>query len=341
MHVAFDWPFRRLSWGRTVILVHGECADGYTSAGLLLRKFPEASVRYTHPTKLRRLLSRLAWRPRLGRLILADLSPQARDLDTVLHTLGRITRRALVTWIDHHAPQWPHPFELAVRDLGVEVVLDRTGKESGASLAANWAEESRPMAGRIADLIRRRDAWVEPHNPEARAWTLVALEHGRSYVGRLARGDVEKYESEGKVLLEREEKQIERVLSQVAYPTIRVAWIWGTVDISDVADRAFRARPDLVFLFKFEPKGRVSLRSRPDRPIAAELAQKFGGGGHAHAAGFSLGIPWIARSAYRWRKTAHPKAKRVLDTAESMAATPARPAARAAVPPPKPKRPRV
>lgn len=304
---------------RAHLFVHGACADGLTSAGLLVRRYPGARVVYTHPTQLRRDLERVAADPALERLVLADLSPQRDDVEAVATLLGNVRRRAEVAWLDHHAPQWPPEVEARLRAAGVDVVLDRSGTESGASLAARWTGESDPRLLRVADLIRRRDAWTDPHDPDARAWTLVAEHLGEDYVRRLAEGRLDGLDAEGRRLLEAEETRLERALASVRRHAPAVAWLWGEEDISDVADRLFRADERIVFLLRIGPSGRVSVRSRPGRPLAARLAQRMGGGGHDHAAGFDLKLSGPRRWFLRLQKTRHPKARAALEAAASLA----------------------
>lgn len=287
---------------RDVIVVHGGCADGLTSAGLLLRRLPGAEVIATQPALLGETLARLAPDERVRRLVIADLSPQAADIDAILTHIADVRRRVPVTWLDHHAPQWTMDFENRLRALEVEVSVDRSETESGASLAAKWTQEKDPRVLRVADLIRLRDAWVEPHNEAARAWTLVATAR-EDYVQRLASGDLNGLEEEGQRLLAEKEASIARSLAAMRRHGPRVAFLWGEDDVSDVADRTFQRDPDVVFVLRFGPSRRVSVRSRPERPDAASLAQAFGGGGHAHAAGFTLKMPWLRRVMYRLTKT--------------------------------------
>lgn len=315
--------------GRDVLLVHAGCADGLTSAGLLLRRFPGAEVRAVYPAEVRAALEALAAEPDVGRLVLADLSPQAADLGAILTLLERLRGRAEVAWIDHHAPQWTTEFERAVRGLRVDVLLDRSEKESGASLSAAWTKEVDPRLLRVADLIRKRDAWVEPHNPEARAWTLVATENPE-YVVRIAAADLGGLEEDGKRLLREQEARIAQALASVRRFSPRVAYLWGEDDVSDVADRLFASDPDVRLLMRFGPSRRVSLRSRKEAPIAAALAQAFGGGGHANAAGFTMRMSFVRHIVYRLARTRSGAVKAALAAGEQAAsgAGPPTPASR-------------
>lgn len=300
-----------------LILVHGECADGLTSAGLLLRRFPGSRYIATHPSELKAVLERVSNEPLPDRLILADLSPQASELAAIGALLDQIAKKTKVTWIDHHDPQWPVDFEKRAHKAGVEVVLDRTGRESGASLSAQWAQERDHAFNRVADLIRLRDAWVDSQNPDAMAWTLVAVERDDDYVQRLATGRLEGLEEEGRVLFSKHQGEIDAALKRVRKHSPQVAWLWGDQDISDVAHQLFARESAVVFLFRFSPSGRVSVRSR--KPLAAKLSQDLGGGGHARAAGFTLRLSPIARIAYRVRRGRVLRVRAILERAAALA----------------------
>lgn len=307
----------------SLIVVHGKCADGLTSAGLLLRRLPRARVRYTQPAELAEALEHAAAETAVMTVVLADLSPQLKDAKRVLASLELLQqRKAKVAWLDHHAPQWSSEFEASVKRLGVDLHVDHTETESGASLAAAWAQEKDPQLLRVADLIRRRDAWTHPHDPQARAWTLVALED-EEYVQRLAAADLRGLEEKGEQLLKWKEESIARSLAHVRRHDESVHYLWGEDDISDVADRLFDSDPKAILLLRFGKSGRVSVRSRGDREAAAPFAQQMGGGGHANAAGFTLTLPVATRLWYRIRRHGHPIVKDALRKASEVAARPA------------------
>lgn len=328
------WLDRPALGPKTVILAHRDCADGMTSAALLLRRLPKAKLLFVHPADVVDALQKLARDPKVGRLVLADLSPQEAHREAIAADLQRILARGPVAWLDHHAPQWPASYEKALRTLGVDVVLNRDETESGASLAAAWAGETDPDLVRIADLIRRRDTWQDPHNPEARGWTLLARAMGPKYIQRLAQVRLAGMEAEAQRLVDQEEYRIQGLLARVRHHNPQVAWLWGDEDISDLADRIFHSDPQVVFLLRFTPEGRVSIRSRPEVAKAAELAQGMGGGGHAHASGFEIPLTFWERLTYRRQQHEHEKMKAALAKAEALAAgaapQPRRPAKRLA-----------
>jgi oligoribonuclease NrnB/cAMP/cGMP phosphodiesterase (DHH superfamily) len=292
------WPRGRRP--HRVFLVHGKCADGLTSAGLLLHRWPDGMVLYAQPAELlQRLRYGLQYPPWLE-LVIADVAPQTHEADETLRVLKDLRTHCRITWIDHHAPQWTAEFEQRLKEAGVDVVVDRTGQESGASLVAKWAHIKDERLLDVADMVRRRDAWTDPHNPRARAWVSVAGALRREYVDRLADVRLEGLEDEGTKLVNLKDQRVAEILrTRVRRHSDLVRWQWGSDDVSDVADRLFQTDREASVFLRFGKTGNVSIRSRHDRPVAAEIAQAFGGGGHANAAGFNLPLHFWARIAYR------------------------------------------
>ena len=312
------WPTeRRLE---RAFIVHGKCADGFTSAGLLLHRWPKSMVLYAQPSELLERLTAAAANPPSEALVIADLSPQLEEADALLAVLADLCKKCDVTWIDHHAPQWSAEFEKTLRKAGVEVVLDRKKLESGASLVASWANIQNPRLLRVADLVRRRDAWTDPSNPDARAWVAVAGARRREYVDRLVDVTLDGLEEEGRQLVAQKDARVVEVLAtKVKTHSPAVWWQWSQDDVSDVAERLFEISPLARVYLRFGPRGGVSIRTRDSMPIAAELAQGFGGGGHGNAAGFQLSMTPARQLMYRVLRGRDPKVRRVRDQAHRLA----------------------
>lgn len=303
---------------QSLILVHGDCPDGFTSAGLLLRRLPHAKVVYTHPSHLRSELEAAAsasW----DDVVLADLSPQRDDNDRILELCQSLVKEARVAWLDHHAPQWDADFEEKLRAVGVDVHVDHDEQESGASLAAAWVHETDPGLLHVADSIRKRDAWVDPQDPDARAWTLVAAHLGKDYVNRVRDANLEGLPELGAKLVEEDDRHQTRLLGRIKAHSPRVHYLFSEESISEVADRLFHADSNACVLLRFTRHGRVSVRSRAGCPIAASLSQSFGGGGHANAAGFELNLGFLDRVWMRLRRAHHARVREALQRAETAA----------------------
>lgn len=315
---TIHWPGERRF--ERAFIVHGKCADGFTSAGLLLHRWPKGMVLYAQPSELLQRLEQAVKNPPSEALVIADVSPQLSEAEAVTRLLAQISQTCTVTWIDHHAPQWSPEFEKALRKAGVEVVLDRRQAESGASLVASWASIKDPQLLRVADLVRRRDAWTDPTNPAARAWVAVAGKRRREYVDRLVDVDLAGLEEEGRQIVGEKDNRVVALLAKKVKPhSSKVWWQWAHDDVSDVADRLFTISPLANVYLRFGPHGGVSVRTRSEKPIAAELAQEFGGGGHAHAAGFHLEMHPARRVVYRVLRGRDPKVRKVRRSAHLLA----------------------
>ena len=84
-------------------------------------------------------------------------------------------------------------------------------------------------------------------------------------------------------------------LASVDVPAANCSWAFA----SDVAHELLRLFPDAPFAATYYDRadGRrsFSLRSDDNRTDVAEVAKRFGGGGHRNAAGFETTIPWEAK----------------------------------------------
>jgi nanoRNase/pAp phosphatase (c-di-AMP/oligoRNAs hydrolase) len=72
-----------------------------------------------------------------------------------------------------------------------------------------------------------------------------------------------------------------------AYGSTSVAIVILTEDTSRILHRVLEKFPNADVAVGVNPRDNsISLRSRPDGPSVARIAEKLGGGGHASAAGY-------------------------------------------------------
>jgi len=95
----------------------------------------------------------------------------------------------------------------------------------------------------------------------------------------------------GKTILQYQTKCIEAAIKQ-AYPMelagYTVPCINTTHLVSEIGNELAKGHPFAVMYFDTADKRVYSLRSAEDGIDVSEIAKKFGGGGHKHAAGFTL-----------------------------------------------------
>lgn len=212
------------------------------------------------------------------------------------------------TWfflIDHHAT--------AINDLhGLSGLTQYTDLgRSGARLAWDFLFPG-TEAPRMIDYVQDRDLWQ---------WKLPLTKETNSYIGSLSFSfeawdtlmlggdDITKHArwaAAGEALLRRQDK----LASEMARGAVRTSFA-GYDDIplcnvpgafaSDVGHILAKDAPFSVTFHFAHNKLLVSLRSREgDGADVRQIAEKFGGGGHRHAAGFSLENARVAEAFVWW-----------------------------------------
>lgn len=109
--------------------------------------------------------------------------------------------------------------------------------------------------------------------------------------------DVLRLAARGEIILEHQNHEIQGILDK----DIPLIWIAGyrvpcvntTTHISEVGNQLSQGHPFAAMYFETADKRVYSLRSSKDGIDVSAIASLFGGGGHFHAAGFSVDKPGI------------------------------------------------
>lgn len=278
------------------IVTHDNCPDGLASAILLHDAIPEAEVRFVqHNT------AALIDLPATPNILFCDIAPpRARVAEFI--AVGAIV-------LDHHKTQ--RDVVEAFGEDGVYADEAREPGVSGASLA--YREVWDPIVGGQATPIERtramefarlagiRDTWQRssPHWRDACAQAealffyprerfLFEAPFGVEYVDFATMLDL------GQILLERHERNVQQTLDGAYRRTskkgTKLTIFEGLTHTSDGAE--IETTADLVVGFHYavvdtHPSVIFSTRSRGDFDCSA-LCRSYGGGGHTHAAGFSV-----------------------------------------------------
>lgn len=215
-----------------------------------------------------------------------------------------------ITIIDHHKtavedlthPDWGKP-------SNVNLILDLN--KSGCVLtfeAFNDPNFERPVP-HLLSLIQDRDLWRFVY-PETKA-VLAALEvvertvdHWDIYMG--CEWSVSSLELMGKTLLEERDAEIKSLLEHRSEVSID-EWV---VPVCNIPKRLASEAGNILatgapFSASYDTNSddkstlvTVSLRSCEDGEDVAEIAKRFGGGGHKHAAGFKTSLEAITSGCY-------------------------------------------
>jgi hypothetical protein len=260
---------------RIAVIYHGGCTDGFGAAWAAWKRHGGAAsylpARYGEPL------------PDPGgaeRVYLLDFSAPRAVLDA-------LAGRHEVRLLDHH--------KTAAEALGDAPYATFDMHKSGAVLA--W-EHFHPAAAvpRLLAYVQDRDLWrfVLPHSREVSAALSsypMQFEEWQALAERLD-AEPQTIVAEGAAILRYLVQQTATVCDEAMWRAVGghlVPVVNATNLASEVGEELLRRHPDAPFVASYYDTAqgyrKWSLRSRPGVDVSA-IAQRFGGGGHAQAAGF-------------------------------------------------------
>ena len=250
-----------------VVLYHAECTDGFGAAWAIWKRFPKAvfqAVKHGYPPP-----KNLGGR----HIVIADFSyPRP-----ILEELARDAASLQV--LDHHvtAQQALAGLPYAYFDL----------KKSGAVLAWEWAHQT--PAPWLLLYIQDKDLWhwTLPGSREINA----ALASYPMDFEQWDRFRQETLEAEGRAILRYENEIVSKIAAAavlVNFEGHTVPAVQSTVLTSQIGERLSSAHPFCVIWHDRDGRRYFSLRSSEAGADVGAIAAKYGGGGHTHAAGFSV-----------------------------------------------------
>lgn len=258
---------RSFSEPPTVVLYHAECADGFGAAWAIWSRFPSARfipVKHGNP-------------PPTGlqdqRVVIVDFS-YARE---TLETMAAQTQALLV--LDHHITA-----EKALAGLPY-AYFDM--KKSGAVLAWEWAHDQ-PIPW-LLDYIQDKDlwTWTLPSSREINA-AVVSYPFDYHLWNHFTQKELEQ---EGRAILRYESELVSKLAAQamlIDFQGAVVPSVQSAVLTSQIGERLSAEHPFCVIWHDRDGRRYYSMRSREDGADVGTIAASFGGGGHTHAAGFSV-----------------------------------------------------
>jgi oligoribonuclease NrnB/cAMP/cGMP phosphodiesterase (DHH superfamily) len=268
-----------------IVITHGPaCADGWAAAWTVHQKWPQVPVH-------------------VG--IYGEPPPDVTDLGVLITDFSYpedVLREmaASAKWIhvlDHHATAEAHLRKLAAEHL-IHLWFDL--ERSGAALAFDYAWGQGRIPPMLIQYVEDRDLWrfnlegtravhavLMSHPQEFPAWSFMAkrLEDPGQRAQMIREGE--------SILRDRD-----RMLNDIIFSGYRTMMIDGH-DIpvcnlpyqmaSDAGNLMAEGFPFAATYFdRSDGQRQFSLRSTEEGLDVGEIAKKFGGGGHKHAAGFTL-----------------------------------------------------
>ncbi len=251
----------------TLILYHAECADGFGAAWAIWRRYPGAEYRPVKhgeapPTNLAG-----------HHIVMVDFSYNRPTLEAMAKDA------ASLVVLDHHITA-----EQALADLPY-AYFDLN--KSGAVLGWEWAHDE--PAPWLLRYIQDKDLWhwVLPNSREISA----ALASYPFDFELWAQFEQRELEREGRAILRYENELVTKLASQatlVQFEGATVPSVHSSVLTSQIGERLSADHPFCLIWHDRNGRRYFSMRSREDGTDVGAIAASFGGGGHTHAAGFSV-----------------------------------------------------
>lgn len=252
-----------------VVLYHAECMDGFGAAWALWKRFPQARFvpvkhGFPQPEGLER-----------QHVVMVDFSYHRDDI------LALADCTASLQILDHHITA-----ESALADLPYAYFdMDR----SGAVLAWEWAH-AQPVPW-LLQYVQDKDLWrwQLPHSREISA--ALASYPFDFVIWEQLQFDTVKVEGTG--ILRAENNLIDKLVQNpvmVSLAGYTVPAVHSPVLASQIGEQLAARHAFGVIWHQKDGRRYFSLRSKSGGISVSEIARQYGGGGHMHAAGFSLEI---------------------------------------------------
>jgi oligoribonuclease NrnB/cAMP/cGMP phosphodiesterase (DHH superfamily) len=265
-----DSPYsRRFQHAPDVVLYHAECSDGFGAAWAIWKQFPGARfipVKHGAPPP-----------PDLKgqRVVIVDFSYARSTLDTMIAE----TKELLI--LDHHITS-----EKALDGLAC-AYFDQA--KSGAVLAWEWAHGT--PAPWLLRYIQDKDlwTWALPNSREINA-ALASYPFDFHQWDRLTQQTLEQ---EGRAILRYEYELVSKLAAHavlVEFQGETIPSVQSAVLTSQIGERLSPHYPFCLIWHDRDGRRYFSMRSRADGTDVGTIAASFGGGGHTHAAGFSVAL---------------------------------------------------
>ena len=263
---------------KPLLIYHGGCQDGFGSAWAVWKKHGNGFDYY--PGIHREPPPDVTGRD----IVLADFSYPLDIMQRMIPDAGSITI------IDHHVS--------AARDLQplldageIDGIFDM--QKSGAMLTWEWFHPGEP-APRLLEYIQDRDLY-RFELPDSRAISSALFSWPQDFEiwDRLMGGDLEELRQDGIAIERKHQRDIRALIKSGTrrmqllnheVPVINVPFTMA----SDAGNLLAQDAPFAVCYWDDSNGCVFSLRSGAQGVDVSEIARSFGGGGHRHAAGFSL-----------------------------------------------------
>ncbi len=258
---------RQFSSLPSTVLYHAECADGFGAAWAIWKQYPSAKfipVKHGNPPP-DDLKDEC--------VVIVDFSYSR----PILETMAAEAKDLII--LDHHitAEKALAGLPYAYFDL----------KKSGAVLGWEWAHGS--SAPWLLQYIQDKDLWnwALPGSREINA-AIASYPFDFERWNGFTQSDLEQ---EGRAILRYEQELVGKLAAQavmVEFQGAIIPAVQSAILTTQVGERLSPHHPFCLIWHDRDGRRYFSMRSREDGTDVGTIAASFGGGGHTHAAGFSV-----------------------------------------------------
>jgi uncharacterized protein len=283
-----------------LVIYHSPCLDGFTAAWAMWFKYPDAEFvpgvyGQDEPDCL-------------GRdVVLLDFSYKRNVMDRIIAVSNSVTvldhHKTAQTEMDGLAEYWRNECPT----IKIDVVFDM--HKSGARLAWEHFHPDEPVP-RIVKYVEDRDLWRFAYH-ETRAinaalfsyeynfdnWSRMAEEMERSTIDGPV--GIDRFVTEGAAIERKHHKDIAELVPKLRHKRLFTRGFVTTSDYipcinlpytyaSDAGNMLAQGVPFAAVYYQDADGYQFSLRSIEGGTDVSEVAKRYGGGGHKHAAGFRV-----------------------------------------------------
>lgn len=260
-----------------LVIFHSPCADGFTSAWITRKIFPEAEF---YPTQHHMDPPNVD-----GRVVYIFDYAYPREV------LLKMKKKALALLVlDHHKGN-----QVDLEDL---VFCRFKMDKSGAGMVWDHffrGDISDPPKPWLVDYVQDRDLWTwQLHRSKEVSAALDSYPYTFEAWDSIAQRDVNEVADEGRAILRYQDHRVSVLMQsarEVELDGYKILAANSSIMISELGSKLAEGRP-FSAVWRQNEKGNYlySLRSSPNSVDVSVIAKLHGGGGHYHAAGFESDI---------------------------------------------------
>ncbi len=261
------------------VIYHSPCQDGFTAAWAVWRIHPDWEF---YPAKYGDPPPDVTGRE----VYMVDFSYKR----SVLLDMAKVATKVVI--LDHHKTAQESLVDLPEN---VEVVFDM--EKSGAHIAWDYFHQSEPLPYLI-EFVEDRDLWKFKY-PATKPFSAYVFSKPYDFdiwndLYYFNGNSLNELVAKGQAILDNHNKYTEE-LSKLKFRTKIAGYDVWAVNVpynysSDMGELLDKGEPFAATFFYDGPREKMvfSLRSDENGVDVSEIAKKFGGGGHKHAAGFEI-----------------------------------------------------